>query len=335
MSIKTIPIAAIILVMILSCSKERLINEPGNLVPRTADENSGIPSITVNGARLHAEAFGHPDSTMVVFLHGGPGGDYRSLLNGREMAAHGFRVIFYDQRGSGLSQRFPEKTFTSQGAGVLDQFYQELKGVITYYRTSPSQRVYLVGHSWGGILATGFAGKYPAAVQGLVVAEPGGLKWHDIKSYVKSSRQFKLWSELLNDATFLDEFISGREDQHAILDYKAAMVASKNDIAGEDNTAPNSFWRNGAVVNTALFKVGDKHQVDFSAGIHQFSKPVLFLYSAANKAYPQNWALRVSAAYTTPILSRVNGTGHAGIFSDNIAWNADTKPAILDYFDTL
>lgn len=326
---------AIAAILVLSCSKERYINEPGNLVPKTVTETTGIPFITANGARLHSEAFGHPDSTMVVFIHGGPGGDYRGLLNAQQLAAHGYRVVFYDQRGSGLSERFSKSSYTTLGLGVLDLMYNDLASVIAHYRTSASQKVILVGHSWGAILATGFAGKYPNAIQGLAVAEPGGLKWSEVEDYTKQSRSFGLWNEMLNDVAWLEQFISGKENHHAVLDYKMAMMAAKNDIVGEDNTQPNSFWRNGAVVNTALFEIGKTHKPDFSAGISNFQVPVLFMYSEKNKAYPASWAQQVSAAYPAKSLHRINGTGHAGMFSDSHAWTTHTLPLLLQYFSTI
>src|SRR5690606_22997677 len=100
----------------------------------------------------------------------------------------------------------------------VDLMFDELAAVIAHYRTSPSQKVILIGDSWGGILGSGYAGKYPEAVQGLIVAEPGGLKWDDIEEYVTNSRSFKLWGEAFNDATYLDQFITGKEDRHEILD---------------------------------------------------------------------------------------------------------------------
>ena len=110
-----------------------------------------LPAITVNGAMLHSEAFGPPDSTMVVCIHGGPGADYRYMLNAQDLADAGYRVVFYDQRGSGLSQRFPRKSYTDLGVGAVDLMYDELSGVIAHYRTHPDQKVFLLGHSWGAI----------------------------------------------------------------------------------------------------------------------------------------------------------------------------------------
>ncbi|HEX6913781.1 MAG TPA: alpha/beta hydrolase [Chitinophagaceae bacterium] len=335
MSTKNIFMLAVTAIVLLSCAKERLVQEPGNLVPKTVQENPALPSITVNGAKLHSEAYGHPDSTLVVFIHGGPGSDYRGLLNGKQLANHGYRVVFYDQRGSGLSQRFSARSYTDAGTGALDLMYADLAGVIAHYRTSPGQKVYLVGHSWGAILATAYAGRYPGAVQGLVVAEPGGLNWPDIRSYVKASRSFGLWSEMLNDVSYLDQFLTASQNQHQVLDYKQAMLAARNDITGEDNTQPGSFWRPGAVVNAAFFNIGKQYEPDFSTGIGNFHPPVLFLYSERNKAYPLSWAQKISAAYYHVQVKQISGTGHAGIFSDNQAWTNSTLPLILGYFSSL
>lgn len=319
----------------VSCTKERVLNEPGNLVPRTVDQDSRLPSIFVNGALLHAEAFGHPDSTLVIVIHGGPGSDYRDLMTSKSLADHGYRVVFYDQRGSGLSQRFPHKYYTALGRGAVDLMYDELSGVIAHFRTEVYQKVYLVGHSWGGILAAGYTGKNPEKVDGLVVAEPGGLKWEDIEKYVKESRSFSLWSELFNDAGFIDQFISGKADQHDILDYRAGMLGSKNDITGDDAPAPGNAWRAGAVINAAMFEVGDKYHPDFSTGLNQFQPPVLFLYSGRNKVYTDAWAQHIAGAFKNVRFCKVQGVGHEGIIANSRAWSTITEPNILNYFQSL
>jgi proline iminopeptidase len=327
-------ISTLSLTLLVSCQDFDL-KEPGNLVPRTVDQDSGLPSIVANGARLHSEAFGDPNGSMVVIIHGGPGADYRYMLNCKDLANYGYRVVFYDQRGSGLSQRFPKDSYTSKGLGAVELMYDELSAVIAYYRTSPDQKVFLVGDSWGGIMGTGYAGKYPDAIQGLVVAEPGGLKWDDIVEYVKKSRSFKLWGEAFNDATYIDQFITGKKDQHEILDYKGTMLGSKNDITGEDNTKPGGFWRAGVVINMALFEVADKYNPDFSLGIENFDVPVLFIISEKNTAYQHTWANKITAAYSSSEIFMAMGTGHSGMFSDSAVWTAVTLPKILDYLDSL
>lgn len=107
-----------------------------------------IAIVFQNGTKLHAESFGNPDSAIVIVLYGGPCSDYRYLLNCKEFADEGSHVVFYDQRGSGLSKRHCKSCYSIQV--MLD----EVSAVITHYRKSPAQKVFLLGHSWGAMLAT-------------------------------------------------------------------------------------------------------------------------------------------------------------------------------------
>jgi len=336
-------LAILILSLIsFSCSKERYIDGPGNLVPKTVDQDVTLPSISVNGARLHSEVFGPEDSTLIICIHGGPGGDYRYMLNCKTLATKGYRVVFYDQRGAGLSQRFPKSWYKSQGSDAINKiFYDELRSVIAHYKTSTSQKVILLGQSWGAMLATGYSGKYPTDVDGLIVAEPGGLKWDDVVDYVSESRSFKLWGETLNDATYIDQFMTGKEDQHEILDYKAGLIGSTNEIVGDvgadlGNNAPSYVAsRSGAVVNAASYELGQDTKPDFSTGINQFSKKVLFIYSSNNKAYPDSWATKISSAYTNKEIFKAQGVGHSGMLDQVNFWTTTMEPKIISYIQSL
>lgn len=325
-----------------SCTKERYINEPGNLVPKTVMEDASLPAISVNGAKLHSEAFGPKDSTLIICVHGGPGGDYRYMLNCKTLATKGYRVVFYDQRGAGLSQRFPKSWYKSQGSDAISKiFYDELKGVIAHYKKSASQKVILLGQSWGAMLATGYTGKYPNEINGLIVAEPGGLKWDDVVDYVSESRSFKLWSETLNDATYIDQFITGKEDQHEILDYKAGLIGSTNAIVGDagsdlGNNAPSYVAsRSGAIVNAASYELGQDTKPDFSAGINNFSTKTLFIYSSNNKAYPDSWATKISSVYPNKEIFKAQGVGHSGMIDQVNFWTTTMEPKIISYIQSL
>ena len=91
--------------------------EPGNLVPATVTEDASLPAIEMNGSRFHLETFGDPANPVIVFLHGGPGGDYRSLLRlneplgGPRLSDQHF-LVYWDQRGCGLSQRHDKDVLT-------------------------------------------------------------------------------------------------------------------------------------------------------------------------------------------------------------------------------
>lgn len=314
-----------IVLMLFTGCEELDPREPGLLVPRTADEDPSIPSIQVNGTVLHSEAFGNPADPMLVIIHGGPGSDYRYLLHCKAFAAEGFYVVFYDQRGSGLSKREPKSAFHSQV--MID----DLGAVIAHYRSSPSQKILLLGQSWGAMLATAFINQNPTVISGAILGEPAGFVWDDIKAYYKRARGFPATSESLNDATYIDQFLTGKESEQAMLDYKhglafASTPGPENPI-GDLELVP--FWRLGAVVNLAMMELGDREKPNFTTNLASFTTEILFLYSERNSVYGKEYAERVSSAFPSVRLELVKSSGHSMITFD-AGWN-NYFPIALTY----
>jgi proline iminopeptidase len=290
---------------ILGCEQGGLDpNKAGLLVPKTVVENTSLPSIKVNNILLHAEAFGNPNNPILLVLHGGPGGDYRYLLNCKKFVDDGFYVVFYDQRGSGLSQRLSKESYK------INQMEEEVGNVINYYRKSPNQKVFILGHSWGGILATAFINANPTKVNGAIIAEPGGLTWQDIKDYVGRSQKFNFTSEALNDATYQDQFLSGDEDQHEILDYKFSLFAAAEKDSPVGNEGSYPYWRYGSVIQRALFDLGEKEKPNWTTNLSQYKTKILFVYSQNNTAYGEAHAKKVSSVFPNVQLELTKDAGH-------------------------
>lgn len=317
------------LLFIISCTKGRFISDEGNLVPLTVEKDLSLPAITIYGTQFHAETFGNPANKMLVILHGGPGSDYRYLLNCKAFANNGYYVVFYDQRGSGLSKRHTQSSYSIQ------LMIDDLKTVIVHYKTSASQKIFLLGYSWGAILATAYINQNPQSVNGVVLAEPGGFKWQDIKDYVTRTRDVRFTSEVVSDAFYTDQFLTAKKDEHAVLDYKLGLLAAadgaKDNPTGNEDVLP--FWRAGAVVNKALFDLGEKEKPDWTTNLQSFTTKVLFAYSERNKAYGLSHAQLVSSAYPNVQLVKINGAGHDFISFPG-GW-AQFYPLALTYLNSL
>ncbi len=324
---KFLTLTLISITMLTACSKERNINDPGRLVQKTVDQDPTLPFIEVNGTRLHAEAFGNPNDPIIIFLHGGPGADYRGGLQVKQLANDGYYVVFYDQRGSGLSKRHDKKTYT------IDIMFEDLKAVIAHYKTSVNQKVFLMGHSWGGMLAGGYINKYPDHINGVVFAEPGGFTYERLQEYGKNTRKLELFKEVSNDIFYLDQFLTGKENEHAILDYKlnvhSSFVYGNNNIEGIEGPSP--YWRNGAVVLNSLVEISDKDGFDFTQNMHLYQPPVLFIYGGNNKAYGLSFATKEAAYFTKKTLVEIKDTGHEMFY---FKW-ASVYPVVLNYFNSL
>jgi len=210
----------ILFMLSLSACDERLeLSEDGVLVPLTVMEDPSLPVININGVKLHSEAFGNPEDEMIVVLHGGPGADYRSQLNYKQLTTDGFYVVFYDQRGAGLSQRLDESGFTK-----VQVYIDELYGVIQHYRHDDVQKIILAGHSWGAMLAVAYINQLPENIHGVILTEPGGFTWEQTEEYILRTIQIKVFTEATNDYVYKDQFITASE--HKELDYKMALSLS-------------------------------------------------------------------------------------------------------------
>ncbi len=106
----------------------------------------------------------------IVYLHGGPGGYVHSSTVAAlaPLAAAGHDLYFYDQVGSGLSDRLPRpKDYSYLGhVADLDEIVRRHLG---------AERVILIGHSYGGELATEYVALHPERVERLVLSSPGPL----------------------------------------------------------------------------------------------------------------------------------------------------------------
>ena len=121
--------------------------------------------------------------TPIVLLHGGPGSTHLGFHPSFDRASKFARVIYYDQRGCGLSDYKPEEGYTvNQAASDLNRLRESL-GI---------EKWVVLGHSYGGFLAQYYATLYPAHVRGLVIV-CGGTGLHDKK--LRGSRQWDFIAE--------------------------------------------------------------------------------------------------------------------------------------------
>ncbi|MCH1927564.1 alpha/beta fold hydrolase, partial [Shewanella sp. C31] len=67
-----------------------------------------IGYIPVGEAELYVEDVGAERAPALFVLHGGPGGNAYALREGLQDYLEDFRVVYFDQRGSGRSLELPE-----------------------------------------------------------------------------------------------------------------------------------------------------------------------------------------------------------------------------------
>ena len=125
-----------------------------------------IPIQTVKGTfNVWTKRIGNNPKTKVLLLHGGPGAthEYFECFDSF-FPQEGFEYYYYDQLGSAYSDNPNDSSLWN-----IDRFVEEVETVRKALKMDSSNFI-LLGHSWGGILATEYALKYQRNLKGLVIS---------------------------------------------------------------------------------------------------------------------------------------------------------------------
>lgn len=299
-------------------------------VPATVTDDPSLRRIEVAGVALHAERFGLTKGRTVIVLHGGPGGDYRSQLALRALSDD-LQVVFYDQRGAGLSERVDETALT------LDAHIAELDGMVDL--TSPQTPVVLIGHSWGATLAAAYLARHPDRVAGVVLIEPGFLDWAGLQRWMaEAGAVIRSWPMIRLAATAWAESLHVSGDPQARRDHMmgrivfgfADQAAMGYRCPGARYDAPG--WRFGGLANAAMSASATPEQIDaIAAGARAFPRPVLILTGACSTKLGAAVQRTHAALFPQGIMKVIDGAAH------DVVWDAP-EPALAEirtFLDTL
>jgi proline iminopeptidase len=278
-------------------------------VPPTTELDATLPTITLRGYRFHAQSFGRPGQPVIIVLHGGPGADYRYLL-GLQALADAHQVVFYDQRGSGLSPRVPAQEIT------LDSFVQDLDAFVDHF--SPGRPVALVGHSWGAMLASAYTGAHPGKVSRLVLAEPGFLDASTLDAIQRSA--WPNWPVVWGfaQAWMGKWFMRTGGDPYAREDaflLRVLPLTQGQDELCHGRLPPLQAWRAGspafqATLGRAMEDPAWARTLDFRRGVDRYTGPTLFLTGACNTTQTEALQQAHMAHFRHPQRALVPEAGH-------------------------
>src|SRR5215204_4670301 len=141
------------------------------LFPVFRELQAQIPdSIQLSNASLYYEIKG--EGLPVLLLSGGPGVSSQQLARLRDSVSLKYKSILFDQRGTGQSHTFPLDTTTIN-------LKQSVQDIATLLKELKIDKVTIVGHSWGAMLAISFAVDHPSQINKLVLIGSGPLAFSD------------------------------------------------------------------------------------------------------------------------------------------------------------
>ena len=178
----------------------------------------------------------------IVILHGGPGMSSCYFQDSFKFLEDEYQVIYYDQRGSGFSQIKPELEYYT-----FDQLVLELEALME--EKICEEKVILIGHSFGGLLAMKYAIDYEDHVDKMILVSSVPVKERGSEFDIELILNYGLppsdpeeadaW--LLNALPFLFRHSFYDEDNSSLLDpgYAsfATMIAVSESIHDYDYSA--------------------------------------------------------------------------------------------------
>jgi proline iminopeptidase len=125
--------------------------------------------------------FSAGEGRNVLVIHGGPGEPFSEPISGLEPLTAEFRFHYYDQRGCGASTR-PIERFESpntyENMQRLDRTLglgAQIADIERIRHILGDEKLILIGHSWGGFLASMYTAEFPERVEALVLVSPANV----------------------------------------------------------------------------------------------------------------------------------------------------------------
>jgi proline-specific peptidase len=145
--------------------------------------------VLINGIKQYFFHISNTNKEVIIMLHGGPGSPNSYLAYHHQPYLNFCNVVYYDQRGAGKTQL---KNKTKPENISIDILIDDLKQTIQHIKGKyETDRVFLLGHSWGTMLGKQYIIKHPTDVAGYI--------GHG--QVISTATQDRSWYEYLKKAT--------------------------------------------------------------------------------------------------------------------------------------
>ena len=241
--------------------------------------------------------------TPILILHGGPGLDHSYLLPQMAKLSGQYKLIFYDQRGTGRSGGSVDTESIT-----LDKFIDDVEGVRASFNLD---KVNLLGHSWGAMLAMLYAMKYPGHVHSLILADCSGASAEYLRqgNGIQKGRLTESERLVIATLTQMDTFKNRTpetmEEYFRIL-FRATFFDKKLvdslTLAFTDATA-----RNVITIGQLLFR--GMENFDYHKQLSAITCPTLIIHGSGD-AVPVEAALKIHKRIRNSQLVILQRSGH-------------------------
>jgi proline iminopeptidase len=237
--------------------------------------------------------FSAGEGRNVLVVHGGPGEPFTQPISGLAPLTSDYRFHYYDQRGCGESTR-PIDRFESPniyenmqrldrtlGLGAQIADIERIRGILG------DEQLILIGHSWGGFLASLYAAEFPEHVEALVLVSPANTLimpqpdsdsdlFASVRAELPPEKQVEFDAFMEEYMDFNGLFAKSEADLVAMNEKFGEYYINAVDVSGtESGPSPRP---GGWMVWAQYVSMGQHH--DYSKALKDVNTPVLVIHGA-------------------------------------------------------
>lgn len=241
--------------------------------------------VKVQGGRIWYKIVGSGNKTPLLIIHGGPGSRSCSTIEGYSILSNERPVIFYDQLGSGKSDR-PTDTSLWQ----LPRFVNEIDSLRAALGL---KKVHLLGHSWGGtVLIEYLLTKKPKGVKSVIFTSPllSTSIWMQDARILLSQLSINIQDTIKKYEDLKDyaatSYLAATDSFYAkhmsVKQWPPAMSLACDSVPEFNVQVYNFMWG-----STEFNATGTLKDFDRTMRLHELKKPVLFVAGQYDEARPE------------------------------------------------
>lgn len=258
--------------------------------------------IESGNSKLHYRTFGTGKPLLII--NGGPGMNSDGFTYiAQELAKFHYQTITYDQRGTGKSEAvINAKNIT------MDLMVQDIENLRKHLNVDQWA---ILGHSFGGVMATYYATKHPEHIDRLILSNSGGIDM-EFTTYVYQRQRANLTETQRDSLAYFekkqnngDTSLKTRKGRAKYLAYAYVHDKTKAPIIAE------RLLQFSPEINTLVIQDLFKIKYDCAQKFKDFQKPVL-IFQGENDILTVETAQKIKAAFPNSKLVLMKNCAHYG-----------------------
>jgi proline iminopeptidase len=254
--------------------------------PLAPPEQSGDERFWAVEEDIQLHHFREGEGRNIVIVHGGPGYPFSEPWPGLAALADDYQFHYYDQRGCGQSTR-PIDEFSAsnyyENMTALDRALgigAQVADMERIRRILGEEEIIIIGHSWGGFLASLYAAEFPERVEALILVAPANvLVMPQDDGGLFDAVEERLPESMRDDyAAWMEEYF----DFGSIFSKSEAYLGALNEgfvqyyEAVAQTSIPEQGQPGGWMVQAMYLSMGKRH--DYRGALKAVEAPVLVIH---------------------------------------------------------